>query len=116
GFAISSNRALFIARQLIRSGRVANTGRAFIGIRVAQVPGAPGVVIAAVIRNSPAAKAGLRVGDAIVSVAGRPTPDPETLASVLATKKPGDVVTVVTESPSGRRRTFQLKLAQLPGG
>jgi putative serine protease PepD len=116
GFAISSDRALFIARQLIRSGRVSSTGRAFLGVRIADVPGAPGVVIAAVIPNSPAAKAALRAGDAIVSVAGRPTPDPETLSSVLATKKPGDIVTVVTESPSGQRRTFHVKLAELPGG
>jgi len=116
GFAISSSRALFIARQLIRSGHVSSTGRAFLGIRVGEVPGAPGVVIAALVPNGPAAKAGLHVGDAIVSIAGRPTPDPETLASVLATKKPGDVVTVVTTSPSGGRRTFHVKLAELPGG
>jgi putative serine protease PepD len=116
GFAISSNRALFIARQLIRTGHVSSTGRAFLGVRVAAVPGAPGVVIAAVIPNSPAAKAGLRAGTAIVSVAGRPTPDPETLSSVLATKKPGDVVTVVTVTAGGEHHTFHVKLAELPGG
>jgi putative serine protease PepD len=116
GFAISSTRALFIAKQLIASGRVSNSGRAYLGIRVGQAPGAPGVVIAEVIAGSPAAKAGLAVGDAIVSVAGRATPDPQTLASVLATKKPGQTVKVVTESPSGRRRSFDLTLGELPSG
>lgn len=116
GFAISSTRALFIAKQLIASGRVSNSGRAYLGIRVGQAPGAPGVVIAEVIAGSPAAKAGLAVGDAIVSVGGRATPDPQTLASVLATKKPGQTVKVVTESPSGRRRSFDLTLGELPSG
>lgn len=116
GFAISSRRALFIARQLIATGRVSNTGRAFLGVRVGQAAGAPGVVIADVIAGSPAAKARLRVGDAIVSVAGQPTPDPQALASVLATKRPGQTVKVTTASPNGRRRTVSVTLGELPAG
>jgi putative serine protease PepD len=115
GFAISSNRALFIARQLVASGHVSTTGRAFLGVRVGQAAGAPGVVIADVISGSPAAKAGLKVGEAIVSVDGVATPDPQTLASVLATKKPGDSVSVTLASPSGGRRTVQVTLGELPG-
>ena len=83
---------------------------------MAQSFGAPGAVIAAIVPDSPAAKAGLHAGDAIVSVAGQATPDPATLSSVLATRKPGETVKVVTESPSGERRTFTVKLAELPGG
>jgi putative serine protease PepD len=116
GFAISSSRALFIARQLIATGRVSNSGRAFLGVRVGQAPGAPGVVIAAVIAGSPAAKAGLHVGDAIVSVAGQQTPDPQTLASVLATKRPEQIVKMTTASPNGRRRSVSVTLAELPAG
>ena len=114
GFAISSDRALFIAKQLIATGHVSSSGRAFLGVRVGQAFGAPGVVIAGVVPGSPAEKAGLHVGDAIVSVAGQATPDPETLASVLATKKPGDKVSVTTMSPSGQRRTVTVTLAELP--
>ena len=116
GFAISSNRALFIARQLVASGHVSNTGRAFLGVRVGQAFGAPGVVVADLISGSPADKAGLKVGEAIVSVAGQATPDPQTLASVLARKKPGDTVTVVLASSDGSRRTVRVTLGQLPGG
>jgi putative serine protease PepD len=116
GFAISSNRALFIARQLVASGHVSNTGRAFLGVRVGQAVGAPGVVVAEVIPGSPAAKAGLKVGEAIVSLDGQPTPDPQTLASVLARKKPGDTVSVTLATPTGGRRTVSLTLGQLPGG
>lgn len=116
GFAISSNRALFIAKQLVANGRVSNTGRAFLGVRVGQAAEAPGVVIAAVIAGSPAANAGLRAGEAIVSVGGRPTPDPQTLASVLATKKPGQTVAVRTVDANGGRRTVRVKLGQLPAG
>jgi putative serine protease PepD len=116
GFAISSNRALFIAQQLVESGRVSTTGRAFLGLRVATAPGAPGVVIAGVVAGSPAAKAGLSAGEALVAVGGQPTPDPETLATVLARRKPNETVSVVVADQDGRRRTVRLKLAQLPGG
>ena len=116
GFAISSNRALFIARQLIATGRVSNTGRAFLGVRVGQAVGAPGVVIASVSPGSPAAKAGLRVGEAIVSVAGRRTPDPESLVAALAAKKPGQTVFVALANANGGHRTVRVTLGQLPGG
>ncbi|HKP17723.1 MAG TPA: trypsin-like peptidase domain-containing protein [Gaiellaceae bacterium] len=115
-FAISSRRALFIARQIVASGRVSSTGRAFLGVRVGQALGAPGVVIADVISGSPAAKAGLQVGQAIVSIAGQRTPDPQALASVLATKRPGQTVAVSVASPEDGRRTVRVTLAQLPGG
>jgi putative serine protease PepD len=115
GFAIASSRALFIARQLVAAGHVSETGRAFLGVRVGQASGAPGVVVAAVDKGTAAARAGIRAGEAIVSVAGRRTPDPETLASVLATKKPGDDVVVVLATPSGDRRQVHVRLGQLPG-
>jgi putative serine protease PepD len=116
GFAISSNRALFIARQLVATGHVSDTGRAYLGVRVAQAEGAPGAVIAAVEKGGPAAKAGLRTGEAIVSIDGRATPDPEALASVLARKRPGDTASVKLESPTGRGRTVEVTLGRLPGG
>jgi len=115
GFAISSDRALFIARQLIARGRVSSTGRAYLGVRVGQALGAPGVVVAQVEAGTPAAKAGIRAGEAIVSVAGRPTPDPQTLASVLATLRPGQTVKLRIANPDGSTRTVSVRLGQLPG-
>jgi S1-C subfamily serine protease len=116
GFAISSDRALFIARQLVRTGHVSSTGRAYLGVRVGQTLGAPGVVIASVEAGTGAANAGLKAGEAIVSVAGQATPDAQTLASVLATKKPGTTVSVTVADPDGGRRTVRVTLGQLPGG
>jgi len=115
GFAISSNRALFIARQLVATGRVSDTGRAYLGVRVGQAEGAPGAVIAAVEAGGPAAKSGLQPGEAIVSIDAQPTPDPEALATVLARKRPGDRVSVKLESPNGRTRTVHVTLGRLPG-
>jgi S1-C subfamily serine protease len=115
GFAISSDRALFIARQLIASGHVSSTGRAYLGVRVAQSEGAPGVVVASVDRGTPAARSGIRAGEAIVSVDGRRTPTPQALATVLATKRPGQTVTLKLASPTAPARTVRVRLGQLPG-
>jgi hypothetical protein len=35
---------------------------------------------------------------------------------VLATKKPGETVSVTVAKPTGGRRTVRLTLGQLPGG
>lgn len=115
GFAISSDRALFIARQLIASGHVSSTGRAYLGVRVAQSAGAPGVVVAFVDRGTPAARSGIRAGEAIVSVDGRRTPTPQALAAVLATKRPGQTVRLKLASPTAPARTVRVRLGQLPG-
>ncbi len=80
-FAIASNTAHFVAVQLIQRGRIR---RGFIGVAGQNVPlqrrvvlhhglNAPGaVLVAGVEKGSPAELAGLREGDRIVEVAGKP--------------------------------------------
>jgi len=85
GFAIPINRAQEIANELITDGRVEHP---YLGIQMAtltptireslsqdpgvQVQAEQGVVIVGIARNSPAARAGLRPGDVIQQIDGRP--------------------------------------------
>src|SRR3954471_397053 len=93
GFAISSNTVRAIASQLIAHGRVLHSGRAWLDVELRTVDGL-GVVVASAPAKGPAGRAGIRAGDVIVSVAGRPTPSVDELADALATEPPGRRVTV----------------------
>ncbi|GCE30992.1 hypothetical protein KDA_64760 [Dictyobacter alpinus] len=104
GFAIPSNRVKFIAPQLIKSGRVINSGRADMGVNIisvdsniasqAQLPIDTGALIVNVVPGSPAAQAGLRRGDIIVQADNQPVTDSSSLQDVLINKRPGDIITL----------------------
>ncbi len=115
GFAIPSNLVRNIASQIIAHGHVVNSGRAYLGIRGGDTNG-QGVYVGMVVSGGPAAKAGLRVGDVITSVAGRPTPTLDDLTSVLATQRPGRTVAVKIVRQNGSRATLQVTLGTYPGG
>ena len=51
-----------------------------------------GILIGHVFQNGPAQKAGVRRGDIIRDVNGKPTPDLRRLQSTLANYKPGKIV------------------------
>jgi putative serine protease PepD len=114
GFAIPANTVKRIARQLISTGRVTASGRAYLGVDVATSVNEPGAVVASVQRGGPAADAGLSAGDVITSVAGQPTPSADALATVLATLSPGQTVPVDVRHPDGQKATVKVKLGQLP--
>ncbi|AXI78109.1 S1C family serine protease [Peterkaempfera bronchialis] len=100
GFAIPSSAVTLIADQLIKSGRVTNSGRAALGVTVRTVLGGPsgfqpvGAAVVAVSHGGPAAKAGIRAGDIITSLGGTTIDSADTLTQVLAAKSPGDRVKV----------------------
>jgi S1-C subfamily serine protease len=116
GFAIPSNTATRVARQLIASGRVTQTGRGYLGVRVASGLQGQGVLIAAVERGGPADKAGVRPGEVIVAVNHVPTPTAEDLTKVLAELKPGQKVPVDLIDQNGAKRTVEVTLGELPAG
>ncbi|MBI4171416.1 MAG: trypsin-like peptidase domain-containing protein [Actinobacteria bacterium] len=115
GFAIASNRVTFIAVQLIRDGRVTKTGRAYLAVRVGDITG-NGVLVGEAVAGGPAAQAGIRAGDVIVSIAGKPTPSTTGLSEVLATLRPGQRVAVRIVRQDGSSATVQVTLGELPGG
>jgi serine protease Do len=109
GFAIPINLARQIAEQIRKSGRVA---RGFLGVsgedftpeRAAEmrVAFAPGALINAVGRNTPAAAAGLRANDIVVECAGKPIDGYRRLVALVALLRPGEKVKLVL-SRQGRR-------------
>jgi putative serine protease PepD len=118
GFAIPSNQVKRIADQLVATGTVTDSGRAALGVRVTTVidqqsqPQGAGVV--QVTPGGPAAAAGIRPGDVIVSVDGQDTPTTDALGAVLAGLKPGQTVPVVVQR-GGSQNKVQVKLGELSG-
>jgi S1-C subfamily serine protease len=119
GFAIPSNLARDIARQIISSGHVTNTHRAALGARVATASGpdgAPqGAAVIAVVAGGPAERAGLRAGDIIRKFGQAPTPDAGTLLQALAAADPGQRAEV-TIIRAGQAHTVPVTLGTLPAG
>ncbi|MGI8334148.1 S1C family serine protease [Actinomadura scrupuli] len=118
GFAIPSRTVNRIAPQLIKTGKVTNSGRAALGVVVRATSdnsGRPtGVGVVRVARGGPADKAGIRPGDTITAVNGAPTPSPSDLTEALARLQPGATVKVDTLRPDGTRSSVQVKLGELP--
>ncbi|HEV2948639.1 MAG TPA: Do family serine endopeptidase [Gemmataceae bacterium] len=82
GLAVSSNLAKNVMSQLLKDG---NVHRGFLGVQVAPLSpevakhlglaNADGVVISKVSAGAPAAKAGLKEGDIVTTLAGKPIKD-----------------------------------------
>ncbi|KZR78592.1 trypsin-like peptidase domain-containing protein [Prochlorococcus marinus] len=87
GFAIPINRARTIAQQLVERGRASHP---MVGVGLSPVLSArsgeansPGAVIRSVVPGGPAARAGLKVDDVIVSVEGLPIDGPAEVVSAI---------------------------------
>jgi S1-C subfamily serine protease len=113
GFAIPSNTVTNIASQLIKTGKVTNSNRAFLGIETADTSEATGVVVTKVLPNTAAAKAGLKASDLITGVNGTKTPTSSVLGTVLAALKPGQTVTIQYSLQSGATKSVKLTLGEV---
>jgi putative serine protease PepD len=114
GFAIPSNTVRDIAGQLIGQGKVTNSHRAWLGVEVAATTSG-GLLVTKAQAGGPAARAGIRRGELMTAVQGTATPDPATLADVLAGLRPGQTVPVAVAHPDGARQTVRVTLGQFPG-
>jgi serine protease Do len=116
GFAIPSNMAIHVARQLIARGKVE---RGWLGVSVQDltpdiarslgVSGTAGALIAEVVKGSPADKAGLRGGDVIVSFGGKEIRDAGALRNAAAGTPAGQDVKVVV-SRKGKTSEITVKV------
>ena len=111
GFAIPSDTVKLIADQLISSGKVSVSGRAFLGVSVT-TPLNGGVLVASVQPGGPAAAAGMKAGDRIVSLKKTPVASTDDLAAALASVKPGTSVPVTVER-NGKKLTLDVTAGQL---
>jgi putative serine protease PepD len=114
GFAIPGDTVKLIADQLIKSGKVTQSGRAYLGVSVAtQFNG--GVLVQSVEGNGPAASAGIKPGDLIVAVNKTPVANTDELAAVLAGIKPGTTIPVEVVR-DGKKQTIDVTVGQLRSG
>jgi S1-C subfamily serine protease len=117
GFAIPIDAALDIARQIesgLGSAAVHIGPTAFLGVQVSASATVSGAVVAAVVAGSPAQRAGLVVGDVIVSVGDAKVESPSTLTDLMQSHHPGDVVTVTWVGRSATRHSATVSLATGP--
>jgi serine protease Do len=125
GFAIPMKLARTVMNQLISSGKVQ---RAALGIEVADakendaayvgLDQIRGVVVANFPAgvNSPAEKAGLEVGDVIVTIDGQSVNYVAELQQVVGFKKPGELVKVEVARKGGVHKTFNVRLMEQSDG
>ncbi|HVT99891.1 MAG TPA: trypsin-like peptidase domain-containing protein [Acidobacteriaceae bacterium] len=101
GFAMPSNTVVDVYNDLI--GPEHKVVRGSIGISfqpnlpsaVARVYGfKSGVIISQITPGQPAAKAGLKVGDIITTLDGKPVKDGDELVAVISARKPGSTIEV----------------------
>jgi serine protease Do len=99
GFAIPANLARNIMNQILKSGKVT---RGYMGIlpqeltpdmaRAFGMPNAHGVAVAQVEPNSPAERAGLKVGDVVTGVNGDPVEDVNAFRLLVAGFAPNTTI------------------------
>ncbi|MFB7619010.1 S1C family serine protease [Kitasatospora sp. NPDC056181] len=116
GFAIPASTVTGIADQLIKDGKVTNSGRAALGITARtyfdQDFRPAGAVVVAVSAGGPADSAGIQVGDVITKVGDTPIEDLNSLTTALASLTPG-TRTTVTYTRDGQSRTAEVTLGTL---
>src|SRR5579863_6189915 len=102
GFAMPSNTVVNVYNQLIAPEHRVARGSIGIMFNAQENPaisrvygaGAGGVTVSDVTAGSPAERAGIKVGDTIVSVDGKPVKNGDDLVSDIASRKPGTKVTI----------------------
>jgi S1-C subfamily serine protease len=122
GFSIAIDDALPVVKQLLTKPA---SQQAWLGVETVSIdsmataaalgldPTVRGAAIVGVIPTSPAAAAGIRAREVIVSFDGRPIGSAADLSTALAAFAPGQTVQVGLVATSGRR-TVQVRLGQAP--
>jgi S1-C subfamily serine protease len=99
GFAVPSN---LVASELERLEAGETVEHAYLGVSTRTASGATaGAQVAEVVLGSPAAEAGLRQGDIITSLGEEAIASTEDLVAAIATREPGETVTLEVERDSG---------------
>ncbi|HWA39427.1 MAG TPA: Do family serine endopeptidase [Burkholderiales bacterium] len=111
GFAVPAVMARAVMDQLVRFGEV-KRGR--LGIVMEDVPGAEGARVAEVQSGSPAAQAGMRVGDVVVALNGRPVRGAAELRARLSVVTVGESVELRVRR-GGDTLTLKARIGEVEG-
>ena len=120
GFAIPIGLAVDVMAQIVEHGRVI---RGWLGLELQNISpqlaesfgleGLSGVLVAGVVRRSPAYSSGIRPGDIILSFDSLKTNDAKNIQNEIANHKPGDSVTI-SGLRKGKTFTQEIEIAQRP--
>ena len=114
GFAIPGNLAVKVADQLIKTGTATH---AFLGVALdngsekADGETRAGAKVTAVEPDSPAAKAGVQVGDVITAIDGKTTNQPAALTGFVRQYSAGDTVKL-TVIRNGEKKEIEVTLVE----
>jgi Do/DeqQ family serine protease len=96
GFAIPVSTVKMVLEQIVKTGTVT---RGWIGVEVQEISppiaesfklgSTRGALIAGVLRGGPADKAGVKPGDVLVEIEGKPVADPTAMLNLVAALPPG---------------------------
>ncbi|MFM1997426.1 MAG: hypothetical protein RLZZ111_1813 [Planctomycetota bacterium] len=114
GFAIPSNTARRVCEEIRTTGHVE---RGYLGMALRELPGgaaaAPGAVVAAIEPGSPAAAAGVRPGDVVLSFDGEPIMEPAAFV-LLLTRAPVGTEALLGIMRDGEPLTLTVKVGRRP--
>ena len=120
GFAVPVDTARQVMDALLRGGSVR---RGWIGVEPRDLnaelaeslnlPVKAGVLITGVLQNGPAARGGLRPGDVVVAIAGKPVQNTNALFAAVASLAP-DSTTVIGVQRGANLLQLQVQLAERP--
>jgi Do/DeqQ family serine protease len=120
GFAVPSHMARPISEMLVRNGKVT---RGYLGVNIATVNKATikefglqaqhGAVITAVEAGGPAAKAGIKANDVVLTLDGAPIRDARTLRNTIAMRGAGKTSELAIQRGKDPK-TIKVVLGELP--
>src|SRR5690606_8668291 len=120
GFAIPSSTVSHVTTQLLQSGRVS---RGFIGAEPQDItpepadapdlPSEKGAGSPAIVQSGPAGKAGVRVGDVLLSIGEEPVTNIAKMLDIVARQTPGSKVRFHFLR-EGRKLDIEIRIAERP--
>jgi putative serine protease PepD len=110
GFAIPIDSVKSVANTIIAGGKVQH---AYIGIHVGDATSGSGAQVGSVSAGTPAEKAGLKAGDVITALDGKPITKADDLTAAVTAHAPNDKVTL-TVTRNSKTLTIDVTLGARP--